>query len=231
MSASHHPADLATSGAAATEARLTAAPGARRAPTSKLAQFILPRWLDAATCAALIAQIDRDLKPSTIADANGDDAFRTSSTCDLDHADPLVMALNTRLHDLAGIALPYGEPIQGQVYDVGQEFKAHTDYFDPNGLDWEKYCSVAGQRSWTMMIYLNEPAAGGATRFLSTGKLHQPETGKLLAWNNMRADGKGDFWPNPDTLHHGMKVRKGRKYIITKWFRERPWPWTEGALV
>jgi prolyl 4-hydroxylase len=27
-----------------------------------------------------------------------------------------------------------------------------------------------------------------------------------------------------------MKVRKGRKYIITKWFRERPWPWAEGEL-
>ena len=76
------------------------------------------------------------------------------------------------------------------------------------------------------MIYLNEPAAGGATRFLSTGKMHQPETGTLLAWNNVRPDGT----VNPDTLHHGMKVRKGRKYIITKWFRERPWPWAEGEL-
>jgi prolyl 4-hydroxylase len=226
MHANHRPADLAPSGADQTAARLAATPGARRAPSPKLAQFILPRWLDAGTCAALIAQIDRDLKPSTIADANGDDAFRTSSTCDLDHANPLVIALNMRLHDLVGIPLPFGEPIQGQVYDVGQEFKAHTDYFDPNGMDWATYCSVAGQRSWTMMIYLNEPDAGGATRFLSTGKLHQPETGKLLAWNNMRTDGH----PNPDTLHHGMKVRKGRKYIITKWFREKHWPWAADTL-
>ncbi len=49
--------------------------------------------------------------------------------------------------------------------------------------------------------------------------------GKLLAWNNVHTDGLA----NPDTLHHGMKVRKGRKYIITKWFRERPWPWAEGS--
>ena len=230
MSAVHAPADLVPSGAAGTAVRLAAVPGIRRAPSPKLVQFILPRFLTSAECAVLIGQIDRDLKPSTIADPNGDDAFRTSSTCDLDHADPVVIALNQRLHNLAGIALPYGEPIQGQVYDVGQEFKAHTDYFDPGGMDWEKYCSVAGQRSWTIMIYLNEPDAGGATRFLSTGKLHQPETGKLLAWNNMHADGNGDFWPNPDTLHHGMKVRKGRKYIITKWFRERAWPWEAGAL-
>jgi prolyl 4-hydroxylase len=215
------PVDLAPSGAAATPTRLAAVPGVRKVPSPKLDQFILPRFLDPATCAALIQQIDRDRRPSTIADPNGDAAFRTSTTCDLDHNDPLVIALNQRLHDLAGIALAFGEPIQGQVYDVGQEFKAHTDYFDPHGADWDTYCAEAGQRSWTMMIYLNQPGAGGATRFLSTGKLHQPEVGKLLAWNNLRRDAR----PNADTLHHGMKVRQGRKYIITKWFRERPWPW------
>ena len=28
---------------------------------------------------------------------------------------------------------------------------------------------------------------------------------------------------NPYTIHHGMKVRKGSKYIITKWYRTRKW--------
>ena len=45
--------------------------------------------------------------------------------------------------------------------------------------------------------------------------------GKLLAWNNLRADGR----PNVNTLHHGMKVRAGTKYVVTKWFREKPWGW------
>ena len=30
---------------------------------------------------------------------------------------------------------------------------------------------------------------------------------------------------NPSTIHQGMKVRAGVKYVITKWFRERPWGW------
>ena len=71
------------------------------------------------------------------------------------------------------------------------------------------------------MIYLNEPEAGGATRFKAIDKIVQPETGKLLAWDNRRPDGS----LNPSTLHHGMKVRSGTKYVITKWFRERPWGW------
>ena len=224
--ADHEHVDMQTSGADRTAERLAAIPGIRRAPSPKLEQYMLARFLDADTCAALITLIDARARPSTIADPNGDDAFRTSSTCDLDHRHPAVAAVNDRLHALTGIPLEYGEPLQGQRYDVGEEFKAHTDYFDPDGVDWETYCAIPGQRSWTLMIYLNEPAAGGATRFLSTGKLHQPETGKLLAWNNVRPDGT----PNPETLHHGMKVRKGRKYIITKWFRERPWPWAEDEL-
>src|SRR3546814_16205922 len=69
-------------------------------------------------------------------------------------------------------------------------------------------------------IYMNLPVAGGATRFNAIDKTIHPETGKLLAWNNRRPDGL----LNPATLHHGMKVRSGTKYIITKWFRERPWP-------
>jgi len=30
-----------------------------------------------------------------------------------------------------------------------------------------------------------------------------------------------DGTPNPATLHQGMKVRRGTKYVLTKWFRER----------
>src|SRR3546814_11474103 len=47
-------------------------------------QFMLPHFLDAETCTALIQRIDRDARPSTTADPNGDEAFRTSTTCDLD---------------------------------------------------------------------------------------------------------------------------------------------------
>lgn len=213
------PVDLGPSHAAQTRDRLSAVPGIRRVPSRLLDQFVLPGFLDAATCAALIERVEATTRPSTIADANGDPLFRTSSTGDLDHDDPVVAALDARLHDLLGIPAPFGEPLQGQRYAPGQEFKAHTDYFDPHGLDFHQYCAVAGQRTWTAMIYLDQPKAGGATRFLATGKLHHPVPGTLLAWANVRPDGM----VNPDTLHHGMKVRSGVKTVITKWFRERPY--------
>ena len=199
--------------------QLLAYPGVQRVPSSKLELFVIRRFLGPEACIELIERIDAKRRPSTIADPNGDDAFRTSETCDLDPADPAVAALDARFDALSGIDPTHAEPLQGQRYEVGQEFKAHTDYFEPNGPDYSRYCAVSGQRTWTFMIYLNDVAAGGATRFKLADKTVQPETGKLLAWNNRLPDGR----PNPATLHHAMKVRKGTKYVITRWYRERPW--------
>lgn len=194
-------------------------PGVQRVPSAKLELFQCRDFLTADHCAQLIELIEANRRPSTIADDNGDNYFRTSETCDLSPDEPAVQRLEAMLHDLNSIDPAHGEPVQGQRYDVGQEFKAHTDYFAPNGLDFQKYCTVAGQRTWTFMIYLNEVHAGGGTRFKVIGKAFQPETGKLLCWNNRRTDGS----VNPNTLHHGTKVRKGLKYVITKWYREKEW--------
>lgn len=195
--------------------------GVQRVPTPKAELFQRRDFLSPDHCAQLIALINKDRRPSTIADDNGDAYFRTSETCDLDAQETAVSRLESLLCELNGIDPTHGEPVQGQRYAVGQEFKAHTDYFTPGGADFEKFCNVAGNRTWTFMIYLNDVEAGGATRFKAVGKSFQPETGKLLCWNNHRTDGG----VNPNTLHHGMKVRRGVKYVITKWYRERPWGW------
>ncbi|MGC6401259.1 prolyl hydroxylase family protein [Sphingomonas sp. FW199] len=200
-------------------ARIIAQSGVQRVPSPKLDLFQRRGFLEPELCTVLMAMIDRDRRPSTISDDNGDAAFRTSETCDLAADAPAVIEVERRITAFCGIDPAHGEPLQGQRYAVGQEFKAHTDYFEPTGVDFDRFCSVAGNRTWTVMIYLNEPDAGGATRFKSIDKIVQPETGKLLAWNNLRTDGS----PNAATLHHGMKVRAGTKYVLTKWFRERPW--------
>ena len=202
-------------------AHIMAQPGVQRTPSPKLNLFQRRGFVTPEQCAALIGLIDSQRRPSTISDHNGDAAFRTSETCDLDAAIPIVTELERLIIEFIGLDPAHGEPIQGQRYAVGQEFKAHTDYFEPGGIDFHTYTSVAGNRTWTAMIYLNEPEAGGATRFKTIDKIVQPETGKLLCWNNLRPDGS----PNPSTIHQGMKVRAGTKYVITKWFRERPWGW------
>ncbi len=205
--------------------RLTAHPAMQRVPSPKVEIFQLRRFVPPELCADLIALIERDRRPSTIADDNGDAYFRTSETCDLAAELPAVRQIETMITRLCGIDPAYGEPLQGQRYDVGQEFKPHTDFFAPDGKDFARFCTLSGQRTWTFMIYLNDVAAGGATRFKLIGKTFQPEAGKLLFWNNRlpaAPDGQS-AGVNHATLHHGMKVRKGVKYVITKWYREREW--------
>lgn len=206
-----------TTPADSTRAHLLATPGIQRVPSPQLDLFILRGFLEPALCEALIDQIEAQHRPSTIADDLGDTEFRTSSTCDLDPAGAGMAELEARFAALSGIAASFGEPLQGQRYEVGQEFKAHTDYFEPDGPDFARFCSEAGQRTWTFMVYLGAVPAGGATRFKTIDKIVQPEAGKLLAWNNRLPDGA----VNPATLHHALKVRKGRKYVITRWYRER----------
>ena len=211
------PQALETSGANPS-ARLAATAGVQRVPTRELELFIVRGFLDADSCAALIDRIDERRRPSEIADDLGVANFRTSETCDLDWRDPVVGATDAKIAELLGLPLSASEPLQGQRYAPGQEFKPHTDTFELGGYDFYRHTAETGQRTWTAMIYLNEPEDGGATRFKLIGKTIQPEQGKLLAWNNLLPDGR----PNPATLHQGMKVRRGTKYVLTKWFRERP---------
>ena len=193
----------------------------QRVPSDKIELFQMRDFASPQLCQQLMALIERDRRPSTLADAGDDRYFRTSETCDLPEADEAVREMEQLLTKLNGIDPSYGEPLQGQRYEVGQEFKPHCDYFNRGGRDWDRYCAVAGQRTWTFMLYLNDVEAGGATRFKAVNKTFRPEVGKLLCWNNRRLDES----ENPNTIHHGMKVRKGVKYVITKWYREKVWGW------
>lgn len=197
---------------------MTAFAGAQRLPSRHVEMYTRRGFLSAADCTGLIERIDAGRRPSGLADHDGGSDFRTSETCDLDHDDAFVAGIVARLAAWAGLDPAHAEPLQGQRYAVGQQFKAHTDYFEPGGSEYLRYCAGPGQRTWTLMAYLNAPEAGGATRFKLLDKIVQPETGKLLAWNNLLPDGA----PNYQTLHQGLPVRRGVKYIITSWFRERP---------
>jgi prolyl 4-hydroxylase len=192
----------------------------QRVPSRDLQLFIVRDFLDGPSCAALIARIDARRRPSEIADDVGIAGFRTSETCDLDWHDPVVGAVDRKIAELLGLPLGASEPLQGQRYAPGQEFKPHTDTFEPGGYDFYVHTAESGQRTWTAMVYLNRPGEGGATRFKAIGKTVQPEVGKLVAWKYLVPEGG----PNPATLNQGLKVRMGTLYILTKWFRVRAAP-------
>ncbi len=194
-------------------------PDTLRMPVQDLELYVVRNFLTPADCARLIALIDATRIPSPVVSDDPVPAYRTSETCYLYPNDPLVAAVGTRLDQLTGIGAVHGELLQGQRYAVGQEFKPHHDFFHTDQLYWREQAAMGGQRTWTAMAFLNEPDAGGRTNFPTAGLMVAPRAGNLLVWNNLDELGS----PNAATLHQGMPVERGVKYVLTKWYRERPW--------
>ena len=133
--------------------------------------YTVDDFLSREECEEVVALIRTQLRPSTISTPPGgeyDKAFRTSRTCDLSDTIPAIARLDTKIAEAVGFARSMAEPTQGQHYEIGQVFKTHTDFFKPYEL--EKYViGDLGQRTWTFMIYLNDPQGGGETEFPDLG--------------------------------------------------------------
>jgi prolyl 4-hydroxylase len=198
---------------------LKARPGVLKLPSPSLDIFVVRDFLTAKECSDLIDRIEKTCQPSTVLGAMPDPDYRTSHSGNLNPFDPVVTSVEGKINRLLGIDPKHGETIQGQRYQVGQQFKAHHDFFYTNQPYWREMEPIGGQRTWTAMAFLNAPEAGGQTNFPKANVRITPRTGNLLVWNNMDKVGE----PNMFSLHQGMPVEAGVKYVITKWYRERPW--------
>jgi prolyl 4-hydroxylase len=212
------PAKLARIGAHVTK-RLMANSLVQEVTAPGIQLFIYQGFLGPKDCKMLIRKIDAAAVPSTLYKGTEQPGFRTSSSCHLNRWDADIARIETRMSDTLGIENDYAETMQGQRYYVGQEFKAHHDFFHPSQTYWEGEGPTGGQRSWTAMIFLNEPEEGGATEFPNLGLGVRPQAGMMLIWNNMNTDGTLNY----KSLHTGTPVVKGEKHIITKWYRQNNW--------
>jgi prolyl 4-hydroxylase len=204
---------------ASIRARLAGNPAAYRVPSDKIELFAIGDFLTMPECAQLCAMIDTVARPSSLHEVDYASGFRTSYSGDLDPHDPFVAGISQRIDAVLGVAAVIGEPVQGQRYLPGQQFKPHNDWFYTSEGYWPQEEARGGQRSWTAMAYLNAVEAGGTTAFTALGLQIVPKPGVLLLWNNALPDGR----PNEATLHAGTPVERGVKYVITKWYRTRKW--------
>lgn len=198
--------------------RLSNDAGVYRIPVDGVEIFGVADFFTQAECLRLMETVDTVARPSATYKGT-DGAGRTSYSGDVDPFDPFVLMLQRRIDDLMGIDPSFGETIQGQRYTPGQEFRGHYDHFLPSQAFWASEQKRGGQRSWTAMAYLNAVEEGGSTDFPRIDLSFPPQPGALLIWNNMKPDGT----PNPNALHAGMPVVRGVKYVLTKWYRARPW--------
>lgn len=199
------------------KARLMRDPNALKIDCEGLDLFVVRDVLPPELCTAVIALMDEHLTPSEIMAPHPDPDYRTSYSGNPPREDPLILEVERRIQETIGIQRALGEPLQGQRYAVGQQFKPHWDFFMPNEPYYALEERRGGQRTWTAMAFLNDVEAGGHTKFTEAGVSIRPRAGNLLIWNNMTPE--GDL--NGRSMHCGTPVEAGVKYIITKWHRER----------
>ena len=185
-------------------------------PQRPTQMYGVPQFLSLDECEELIDRIDANAFPSTLFEGS-EENYRTSASCNLNIYDPIIANVETRIAELLGIDPALGEPLQGQRYREGEFYKSHEDFFYIGEPYWPETEKHGGQRTWTAMIYLNQPPKGGGTGFTALGFQVVPRPGWMLVWNNMNPDGSPNQW----TRHAGQTVEEGTKYIVTKWYRER----------
>ena len=141
---------------------------------------------------------------------------RTSESCWLNKAHtPLIRRLEDAVMRITGCAYDDIEPFQVVKYEHTQRYDTHFDYFDP--VQFAHEIRSRGQRTTTILLYLQCPVDGGGTFFprLTHGLTVIPSVGDAVMWDNCIGTN-----PNPLSEHGGLPVRKGTKVAVNIWIRK-----------
>ncbi|MFZ0871630.1 MAG: 2OG-Fe(II) oxygenase [Rhodanobacter sp.] len=127
---------------------------------------------------------------------------------------PLIGVIEQRLSRLLEIPVDHGEGLQILHYMPGQEYEPHYDWFDPELPSFGPMTKWGGQRIASVVMYLNTPEQGGGTAFPVIGLTVTARRGSAVYFAYEGGD--------RTSLHAGLPVTGGEKWIATKWLRERP---------
>jgi prolyl 4-hydroxylase len=179
---------------------------------------VLSNLLSAEECAALIAESQPRLQRAKTVDSSGKqqiDARRTSEGMFFTLGEsPLIKRIEQRIATLLSIPIDHGEGLQVLHYLPGQQYEPHYDWFDPEQPGFAAITAKGGQRIASLVMYLNTPESGGGTAFPEIGLTVTALRGSAVYFAYDTGDAA--------SLHAGLPVQKGEKWIATKWLRERP---------
>jgi prolyl 4-hydroxylase len=184
----------------------------------------LDNVLDVDECDELVRRAMDKLQRSTIVDpATGTYEVIPDRSSDGTffalNADPFIARLDQRIAALMNWPVENGEGLQILRYRTGGQYTPHFDYFPPNDPGSKKHMAHGGQRVSSLIIYLNNVEDGGSTVFPELNLKVGPKKGAAVYFEYCNSRGQID----PLTLHGGMPVLKGEKWIATKWMRQGPY--------
>lgn len=127
---------------------------------------------------------------------------------------PLIAQINQMIAKITGIPIENQEPTQLIHYKSGGGYLPHFDCFDAGyeALD------LGGNRTTTVLLYLNTVPVSGETGFPELGLKIKPVMGYGVIFKSLDKNGKC----NPLSLHSSEVLESGEKWVVSKWIRERP---------
>jgi prolyl 4-hydroxylase len=142
------------------------------------------------------------------------------------HRDLVLAIMQERAARLTRVPVEYHEPPNVISYEPGQEFSLHTDFVDPRVPAFATELRIVGQRTATIVTYLNEDFEGAETVFPDAEVRFRGRTGDAIVFSNVRADGSPDY----NTRHAGLPPTRGRKWVLSQWIRSNPFPYRSEDL-
>ncbi|KAI9599054.1 hypothetical protein BDF19DRAFT_493223 [Syncephalis fuscata] len=128
--------------------------------------------------------------------------------------DKVAACILVRAAHLFQVPLTDIESLQVVRYTAGQEYQNHYDFMRTDEqLMSSEWSRAKGQRLATMIIYLQEPLAGGNTSFPSLGLSFKPQKNEGLLWYNLNQDGLEDWRMD----HQGDPIIEGEKWAMNLW--------------
>jgi prolyl 4-hydroxylase len=185
------------------------------------AGFIEPAW-----CLHLRTLAKPLLQPAKVYDFRKRqlrlDSMRTNlnAAFSISDTDLVVQLIRARAALAAGVPQDHLEPPEVLNYSQGQQYRLHVDFFHPSLPHFADIIRERGQRTRTLLIYLNEDYIGGETEFPELGVKFRGRRGEALLFENVNASGDGDM----RTAHAGTPVTTGHKWLFSQWIRNQRQP-------
>ena len=165
----------------------------------------------------ILKTAEYNYEDSIVVGSENTEGIRKSQTYWLSKDDPVAQNIIQKVCDIDGYSIDQAEDIQVVKYEPNGYYNEHHDSCCDHDDKCEEFVKD-GNRVLTMVIYLNDDFEGGATRFPKLDKNFKPKKYSGILFYPMNKDGDKC---HEKSLHSGMPVTKGQKYIANVWIREK----------
>jgi hypothetical protein len=148
------------------------------------------------------------------------DPHRTCSDYQFDilNTDLVLLLVRARVAELTKLPTVAMEPPRVFHYALGEQIKPHYDRCGNAVEGYGPEGGYLGDRIVTFLLYLNDGFEGGELDFPKSRVKFKGIKGDAIYFAHVDASGK----PDPLSLHAGLTITRGEKWVLSQWIHDRP---------